>query len=397
MALPKLKNRWAVLTLIHLARICMAIHFQSVPPLAPWLARDLALSQSQIGVLIGLFMFPGVILALPGGLLAQRFGDRRVTLAGLALLTVGAVLFAGATSFAGAFAGRLLGGIGLVLLNVISTKMVTDWFSGREIATAMGIMLTAWPMGIALSLSALGSLASLTSWSTAVAATAALSALMLLLIDLLYADPPSAAVPSPDATRRLVQITRGEGILALAVGAIWMLANAGYIVFVGFAPAWLISTGMAAGSAGLLAGLSSWIMIGSVPIGGWLIDRVGRVNLFICTGAVVSAAMILLFSAGDALVLATAGFGVLTGLWASAIMTLPGQVLSPRGRATGFGLFYIVYYAGMASAPPLAGWLQDRSGDPRAALWFAAVLVLLAAAALAPFRALQWRLGRTTP
>ena len=49
-------------------------------------------------------------------------------------------------------AGRLVAGAGGVLLNVQITKMVTDWFAGKEIATAMAIFVNSWPAGVALSL-----------------------------------------------------------------------------------------------------------------------------------------------------------------------------------------------------------------------------------------------------
>ena len=35
------------------------------------------------------------------------------------------------------------------------TKMVTDWFAGKEIATAMAIFVNSWPAGVAVSLLAL--------------------------------------------------------------------------------------------------------------------------------------------------------------------------------------------------------------------------------------------------
>jgi len=30
------------------------------------------------------------------------------------------------------------------------TKMTADWFSGRELATAMSVMVVSWPFGIAM-------------------------------------------------------------------------------------------------------------------------------------------------------------------------------------------------------------------------------------------------------
>src|SRR5439155_18257285 len=44
-------------------------------------------------------------------------------------------------------AGRLASGAGGVLLTVQLTKMGTDWFAGKEIATAMAIFVNSWPAG----------------------------------------------------------------------------------------------------------------------------------------------------------------------------------------------------------------------------------------------------------
>jgi nitrate/nitrite transporter NarK len=37
---------------------------------------DLALSYAQLGTLMGFYLLPGAFLALPGGMLGARFGDR---------------------------------------------------------------------------------------------------------------------------------------------------------------------------------------------------------------------------------------------------------------------------------------------------------------------------------
>ena len=70
----------------------MGFQFQSVASVTPFLIDDLGLSYLQIGTLIGLFMLPGALFALPGGLLGKRFGDKRVCAIGLALMVVGGIL-----------------------------------------------------------------------------------------------------------------------------------------------------------------------------------------------------------------------------------------------------------------------------------------------------------------
>ena len=56
------------------------------------LRQDFGISFADVGFLIGLYMLPGIVLALPGGMLGQRFGDKRMVCLGLVLMTLGGVI-----------------------------------------------------------------------------------------------------------------------------------------------------------------------------------------------------------------------------------------------------------------------------------------------------------------
>ncbi len=389
-----LTNRWAVLALLFFARTSMAMQFQSIPPIIPFLIEDLGINFTQVGLLIGLFFTPGIFLALPGGLLGQRFGDKAVVLTGLTVMTVGALLFANANSYSLAFAGRLLGGVGVVLLNVQSAKITADWFLGKEISTAMGILVTSFPLGIALALSTLGYVATAYSWQTAIYITATYSGISLLLFALLYSDPPTPEKASEPGSERpsLWSISKVELVLIVVAAMVWSLPNSGFIIYLSFTPALLVAGGMAVAQAGFTTGLASWISIGSIPMGGWLTDRTGRVNLFIVTGCTMSALVVWLLPVGGSILVWVILFGVAAGGWPGAIMALPGQVLSSTGRSTGFGVFYTVSYLGMAAFPPIAGWLRDSTGTATASVLFGGLLLALTIIALSVFRLLQRRL-----
>src|SRR6266511_1267646 len=130
--MPVIHDRWLMLFVLFVARTEMAYQFQTVAAIGPLLVEAWRIDFTLLGTLIGLYMLPGVIFALPGGLLGQRFGAKRVVLIGLALMAGGGALMA-TDSFLLAVAGRVISGIGAVLINVLMTKMVTDWFAGREI------------------------------------------------------------------------------------------------------------------------------------------------------------------------------------------------------------------------------------------------------------------------
>src|SRR3978361_1887969 len=129
-------KRWNVLILLFTVRLSMAFQFQSVGSMSPAIMKAYGVGLGDIGLLISLYLAPGIVFALPGGEIGRRFGDKRVVLIGLALMVLGGLVMAFAPIWHWQIAGRFVSGRGGVVLNVLMSKMVTDWFAGKEIATA---------------------------------------------------------------------------------------------------------------------------------------------------------------------------------------------------------------------------------------------------------------------
>src|SRR5262249_60951484 len=87
-----MERRWLALAVLTAARVSMAFQFQSLASVAPILVRDLGLGFADVGFLVGLYMLPGVVLAVPGGWLGGRFGDKRGVTIGLGLMGLGDLL-----------------------------------------------------------------------------------------------------------------------------------------------------------------------------------------------------------------------------------------------------------------------------------------------------------------
>jgi predicted MFS family arabinose efflux permease len=383
-----MQSRWGVLGLVLVARTAMAFQFQSVAAVGPLLVADLGLSYAQLGTLIGFYLLPGAILAMPGGLLGARFGDRAVVLSALGLMTLGGAAMAVGSSWPVVAGGRLVSGAGGVLLNMLLAKIVTDWFAGRELATALGCMLTPWPVGIALSLIVLGALGAATSWRTAMVASLLFVALAFVLMLLLYRERAPGTLDGSGTGRRWWVITRREVVLVVVGCAAWATMNAGLILLLSFGPKLLVERGFDPARANLVVSWASFLSVTAV-LGGVLLDRVRWRDAVIATGLTGAAAATGAFALGGPVALWSALVGIFVAP-APGVVALPGEVLSPASRSTGFGLFYALFYAGMAVAPVTAGYLVDRGGGV-AALWLAVAMWLAALPALALFRALQRR------
>lgn len=388
-------NRWAVLAILCLARMSMGLHLQVVAAVAPFLIAGLGLSYTEIGLLIGLFMLPGALLAIPGGLVSRRAGDKATLLGGLALLTVGTGLLALSHDFALAAVARLVSGAGGTLLTMQVAKIATDWFAGRELATAIGLLLGTFPLGIALAMAGLGGLAAVSSWRLALAAPAASALLILGLVALLYRDlprPPTAAdAPSP----RLWAIAPRELRLVVVAGVAWALVNAAFVVFPSFTTPLLIAQGRSESQAGVLASWASLVSIGSFVVAGYLLDRAGRTTAWLVVSAVLTAGTCLAVPIWEPTWLWIVLFGAATAPVVVGIMALPGEVLGADSRNTGFGVFFTMNYIGFGLLPPVAGYLLDVTGSPAAPLWFGGTLYLSIVPFLLIFRRLQRRPART--
>lgn len=378
-------NRWIALAVLTLARTAMGFQFQSVGAVSPLLIERLHLSNAELGWLVGLFSMPGIFLSLPGGLLGARFGDRRVVLTGLGLMAVGSVVMGGAESYATIVLGRLITAVGAILLNVLLTKMVTDWFAGGEIIWAMTILINAWPVGISVALLVLPAIAN--AWGTPAVFHAAAAAAVLgaLGIGLAYRGAPHSA--SGAGAVGLSELTRREIGLVGVASVPWMLYNVGFAVMLGFLPSLLVRSGLSLEQAGLLLGINTLLFIGSVLLGGASAQWLARPELVVTAGVLTYAVGLaaLPYAPPWPTLLAV---GVLAGLPAGSLAAAPALVLRPESRSAGMGLFYTMYYVGMALMPPVAGWLQDSLGRS-AAVYFAAAAILATLPCYLGFRALS--------
>ena len=374
-------RRWNVLILLFTVRLSMAFQFQSVASMSPTLMKEYGVGLGDIGFLISLYLAPGLAFALPGGEIGRRFGDKRVVLFGLTLMIAGGLAMAFAPNWGWQIAGRIVAGIGGVLLNVLMSKMVTDWFAGKEIATAMAIFVNSWPAGIALCLFVLPALAAARGITSALLLTTAFCAIGLALLATLYRLPAQtapAATAAPTAPTARASWPHPSVIRpVVAAGLMWGLFNASIGMVFGFGITMLVERGWSLAAAGSATSLVLWLVSASVPIGGFLADRTGKPIAIMLAGFALFAIALLTAARTDAVIPAFVALGLVGGLSAGPIMSLPAGILPPQWRAVGMGIYFTLFYLFVVSAPIVAGILSSRAGTAAVAFDFGAFMLAL--------------------
>jgi predicted MFS family arabinose efflux permease len=387
-----LRNRWGILAVLFVIRGAMAFQFQSVAAIAPLLSSEFGVSLADIGVLIGLYFAPGVALAMPGGAIGQRFGDKPTVLGALLLMLAGSVVMAFAPSWSVQIAGRLVAGVGGVILSVQLTKMLTDWFAGKEIATAMAIFVNSWPAGVAISLLLMPWIGTTYGVGAVHLSVAAFSFLGIVLLTTTYRSPADTAVASTTSLR----LDRNGAVAMIAAGLIWGLFNVGFAVIFSFGPSMLVERGWSIASAGSTISIVLWLAVISVPLGGFVADRTKRPELVLVASCIVFAILMTALPRSGSVVLIVVALGLISGQPAGPIMSLPARVLRPATRAIGMGLFFTVFYAGMMLGPIVAGACAKWAGSAAAAFDFGAAAILACPALLWGFNRVPLPIPRTT-
>ena len=379
--------RWRILALLFIARVGLGFQFQTLASVGDNLVVAFGLDYAAIGLLIGLFMAPGLVLALPAGFAGRYASDRALAGLGLLALAMGGIVSGTAADGWTIGLGRVLAGAGFLFTTLYFTKMVADWFVGREIATAMAIFVMSWPFGIAMGQVGHAWLAEAFGWRLPFLVAAGYCALAALAVALFYRPPTDQ--PSVASGGAQMGLSGDEWRLVLCAGAAWGLFNAGYVVYLGFGPAMLVAQGKSFTSAAGIISVGSWLMILSGALCGQLADRFGwrEIILAVCmAGAVVALALLAVPGAG---LPASLLFGLVGMAPAGVIMALAGAAVGPERRAFGMGVFFTVYHASMTAAPPVAGAIFDATGHPHGPLVLGMVLFAAVVPAALLFRHIE--------
>ena len=99
------------------------------------------ISAAGLGNLSGIYFYSYVAMQVPTGILADRWGPRRLLSVGAVVAGTGAVVFAMAPSFVWAGIGRLLIGGSVAVAFVAMLKLAAHWFAPRQFALTSGMAL----------------------------------------------------------------------------------------------------------------------------------------------------------------------------------------------------------------------------------------------------------------
>ncbi len=121
----------------------------SIAPALPAIVHDLGISNLDVAWLITAFSLPGMVMAPFTGILADRFGRRRIVVPAIFLFAIAGTACAFTRDFNILIICRVFQGMSAAVMGSINVTVIGDLYSGRRRAEAMGLNASALSIGAA--------------------------------------------------------------------------------------------------------------------------------------------------------------------------------------------------------------------------------------------------------
>src|SRR3989442_12796609 len=318
---------------------------------------------------------------IPAGLLAERWGERRLLAAGTALTACG---FIAAGAWAGGFASLLvlllIAGLGSGVQHPLSSSLVSNAYETGARRAALGTYNFAGDLGKVAVPAAVAFAATVVGWRAAAAGygvfgLAAALAIVLLLARLATggASEPVPRAPGYAANGWGIRDARGFQALA-AVGMIDNATRTGLLTFLPFA---LIARGLAVAGVGpALALVFAGGAVGKF-VCGVVAERVGVIRTVVLTEGATALGIAAIVVAPLPVALAVLlPLGVALNGTSSVLYATVADLVTADRRSRAYGLYYTLTVGASATAPTVYGILGDAVGVT-ATLLTVAVIVLV--------------------
>lgn len=393
--------RWTALLIVSFTMMFGYFFTDVMSPLEPLLTAakedgglGLGWSSDEYGFFSGAYGYFNVFLLLLffGGIILDKFGIRFTGIMSTILMFGGALIkwYAVGHDFTGTIAVPFFGtyqtqvvlaalgfsiyGVGCEIAGITVSKVIVKWFTGHELALAMGVQVALARLGTA---GALGFALPFAKWMGGVSASVGLGAALLcagVIIFLVYCVMDK----KEDASAAAVQGEPEEGFkfsdlkVLLTTTGFWYVAvlclmfYAGVFPFLKFATKLMIfKYGVAEDVAGLIPAMLPFGTIFLTPLFGSIYDKYGKGATLMLIGSVLLTCVHIIFALPfGTWILAVAVMvvlGIAFGLVPSAMWPSVPKIIPMKLLGTAYALIFYIQNIGLALVPVWIGKVNQAN------------------------------------
>ena len=344
----------------------------SLPPILTLIQADFGASYAQMGLLLSASRFSGGVLQLPSGMAADRFGKKKVLLIGFGLLLVSVFLAGLAPTLIMLVVLQIMVGVGDSAFHPTTFSMISQGSRQETLGKNMSVHTMAGFVGTYVAMSLIARMGESVGWRSTLMLLPIPGLILGLVLATWFREPPVAR-PEEKGRGGGEQSPLFRGPLPV-IFLVSLMHGASMQGLISFLPAFLtVVHGLSVVEAGDLASLLI-VGVATIVLGGWLADRVSRINM-VALAAVMAALLmvalalwtpsrlilsLILIATGIAIYFSTPAYTALISAYASA---------ASQGRL--FGLSFAGSAIGGSTGVLLVGFIADMASFQVAFLFVA--------------------------
>jgi MFS transporter, FSR family, fosmidomycin resistance protein len=348
--------------------------------LLPLWAVEFRLTFAQVGMIRTAYSGGMALFQIPAGLLAERWGERRLLAAGTAVTACGFIVAGTVGGFLSLLTVLLIAGLGSGVQHPLSSSLVSKAYETGPRRAALGTYNFSGDLGKVAVPAAVAFAATVVGWRYAsaayglfgvLAAAAIPGVLARLTPDMSEADRPV----EPQTASSGWGIRDARGFRALT--AIGMIDNATRTAFLTFLPFALIAKGSSVAGVGTaLALLFAGGAVGKF-VCGLVAERLGVIRTVVLTEAATTLCILAIIAAPLPVALAILPLmGVALNGTSSVLYGTVADLVTADRRSRAYALYYSVTIATSALAPSVYGIVGDVAGVDATLVIIAAVVLV---------------------
>lgn len=378
------KTRYTVLAIVFTGFTVSFVNRISMSVAIPYIAEDLHLSTAVMGIVLSAFFGGYTVSQIPGGMLADKFGSRKIMTISLIWWSIFTAITGAVGTLGQLLWTRLIFGFGEGLYLGGSTKTVSVWFPRRERAAAMAIKLTSNSVGTAITPPIVVAIMAVWGWRTVFYCLLLPGIIMALVTWMFVQDKPSESkiisqeevdeIDGDEVTSEY-KVSASAGILdVMKSGAVWKIFSVICFFditlwgFTTWLPSYLVKArGLTMAQMGIIASFPFIAGTIGMLLGGWASEKYFANNRKLLViilelgGALFIYLMSSVASVNEAVIYETIAGGF---LWAviGAFWSLPMNIIPPSVMGTGAALVNTGAQLAAFLSPMIVGFAVQSSG-----------------------------------
>jgi len=341
------------------------------PMLIPSMRGSLGFNYIEMGLLSGSIMLGYLLFSLIGGMLATRFGPKRIVIASL---LCGSISMFFISRFSGFFPLLFLtfamggGGAGA---HISMTTLPMAWFEESKLGRALGVVTGGTGLGIIVTglllpylLSNLGKEAWRQCWLLLAMITFIVSVTGFFLLKEKPSQMNLHSLEISEDMGTIVFPVRRDGLTIRTIFVMYFIFGFAYNIYATYFVAYMVEEiRLTEKTVGDIWAIFGWMCTGSGLIWGFISDRLGRRKALLWNNGMISLAVLLPLLLHQTPFLALSAF--LFGLTFLGTVTIIAASVGDQvveKRASVYGLVTLIHGIGQFLGTTLGGYLKDLTG-----------------------------------